>query len=134
MTLGVRYTTRDLRRRNRAMLLSLIYHQGAASRVELMQASGLSSGSVSNVAGDLVEAGMVAEVGLAGSDGGRPRTLLQVRPGYGDVVGVVIAETNIRWGRSTGSCAARPPQPSPSRSGTCGLSRPCTRYRRASRR
>ncbi|GAA2332011.1 ROK family transcriptional regulator [Dactylosporangium salmoneum] len=95
---AMRHTTRDLRRRNRAALLSLIYHQGTASRVELMQASGLSSGSVSNVVGDLVADGMIAETGSEDSDGGRPRTLLRVRPEFGNVVGVDIGETHVQVG------------------------------------
>ncbi|MEV6930200.1 ROK family transcriptional regulator [Dactylosporangium sp. NPDC051485] len=94
----MRHTTRDLRRRNRAALLSLIYHQGTASRVELMQASGLSSGSVSNVVGDLVADGMIAEIGSEDSDGGRPRTLLRVRPEFANVVGVDIGETHVQVG------------------------------------
>ncbi|MEV4759643.1 ROK family protein [Micromonospora sp. NPDC049559] len=94
----MRHTTRDLRRRNRAALLTHIYHQDAASRLELMHASGLSSGSVSNVVSDLVNDGMVAEVGSEDSDGGRPRALLRVRPEFGDVVGVDIGETHIQVG------------------------------------
>ncbi|MER7003836.1 ROK family transcriptional regulator [Dactylosporangium sp. NPDC000555] len=97
MTLAMRQT-RDLRRRNRAVLLSLIYHQGPASRVELVQASGLSSGSVSNVVGDLVSDGMIAEFGSEDSDGGRPRALLRVRPEFGKVVGVDIGETHVQVG------------------------------------
>jgi predicted NBD/HSP70 family sugar kinase len=98
VTPSTRHTTRDLRRRNRAALLSHIYHQGAASRLELMHASGLSSGSVSNVVSDLVNDGMVAEVGSEDSDGGRPRALLRVRPDFGNVVGVDIGETHIQVG------------------------------------
>jgi predicted NBD/HSP70 family sugar kinase len=94
----MRHTTRDLRRRNRAALLLHIYHQGTASRVELMRASGLSSGSISNVVSDLINDGMIAEVGSVDSDGGRPRALLRVRPEFGNVVGVDIGETHIQVG------------------------------------
>jgi predicted NBD/HSP70 family sugar kinase len=98
VTLAIRHTTRDLRRRNRASLLSHVYHQGTASRVELMRASGLSSGSISNVVSDLINDGMIAEVGSVDSDGGRPRALLRVRPEFGNVVGVDIGETHIQVG------------------------------------
>ncbi|MET7401362.1 ROK family protein [Dactylosporangium sp. NPDC005572] len=98
MTLATRHTTRDLRRRNRAALLAHIYHQGSASRLELMQVSGLSSGSVSNVVSDLVNDGMIAEVGSEDSDGGRPRALLRVRPEFGSVIGVDIGETHVQVG------------------------------------
>ncbi|MFC4943729.1 ROK family protein [Pseudonocardia sp. GCM10023141] len=91
-------TTRDLRRHNRAALLSHLYRHGPGSRLELMQASGLSSASVSNVVSDLISDGLVAEAGSENSDGGRPRTLLQVRPDVGHVVGVDVGETHLQAG------------------------------------
>lgn len=63
-----------------------------------MQASGLSSATVSNVISDLINDGMVAEAGSVDSDGGRPRTLLRVRSEYGSVVGVDIGETHVQVG------------------------------------
>jgi predicted NBD/HSP70 family sugar kinase len=92
----MRHTTRDLRRRHQASLLAHVYHHGPVSRADLMHASGLSSGSVSNVVSDLVAQGVVAEVGSENSDGGRPRTLLRVRPDYGNVVGVDVGETHVQ--------------------------------------
>jgi predicted NBD/HSP70 family sugar kinase len=41
---------------------------------------------------------MVAEAGSVDSDGGRPRTLLRVRPDYAQVVGVDIGETHVQVG------------------------------------
>jgi predicted NBD/HSP70 family sugar kinase len=79
-------------------LLSRLYLNGPGSRLELMRASGLSSATVSNVISDLINDGMVAEAGSVDSDGGRPRTLLQVRPDYAQVVGVDIGETHIQVG------------------------------------
>ncbi len=91
-------TTRDLRRHNRTSVLTRLYLHGPASRFDLMRATGLSSATVSNVVTDLVADGMVAEAGLLDSDGGRPRTLLEVRPGYAQVVGVDIGETHVQVG------------------------------------
>jgi predicted NBD/HSP70 family sugar kinase len=91
-------TTRDLRRHNRTSVLSRLYLHGPASRFDLMRATGLSSATVSNVVTDLVADGLVAEAGLLVSDGGRPRTLLEVRPGYARVVGVDIGETHVQVG------------------------------------
>ncbi|WP_091287951.1 ROK family transcriptional regulator [Amycolatopsis xylanica] len=98
MTRAVQQTTRDLRRHNRAALLSQLYLHGPGSRLELMRASGLSSATVSNVVSDLVADGLVAEAGSIDSDGGRPRTLLRVRPEFGHVVGVDIGETHLQAG------------------------------------
>jgi predicted NBD/HSP70 family sugar kinase len=95
---SIQQTTRDLRRHNRSALLSRLYLDGPGSRLELMRASGLSSATVSNVISDLISDGMVAEAGSVDSDGGRPRTLLRVRPDFGHVVGVDIGETHVQVG------------------------------------
>lgn len=92
----VRRTVRDLRRHNRSVLLSSLYLGEPRSRQELGQATGLSQGTVSNVVGELIEEGLVVEAGLVDSDGGRPRTLLRVNPGYTHVVGVDVGETRVR--------------------------------------
>jgi predicted NBD/HSP70 family sugar kinase len=91
-------TTRDLRRHNRTSVLTLLYLHGPASRFDLVRATGLSSATVSNVVTDLVADGLVAEAGQLDSDGGRPRTLLEVRPGYAQVAGVDIGETHVQVG------------------------------------
>ncbi|MDQ7906216.1 ROK family transcriptional regulator [Phytohabitans sp. ZYX-F-186] len=91
-----RATVRDMRRRNRAVLLSRLYHDGPSSRQELTGVTGLSAASVSNLVGEMLEQGLVEEAGAVDSDGGRPRTLLRVRPGYAYVVGVDVGETRVR--------------------------------------
>src|SRR5215831_10199800 len=91
-----RSTVRDLRRRNRSALLSKLFFDGPLSRQELTQLTGLSAGTVSNVTGELVEERLVVEAGLVDSDGGRPRVLLRVDPGYGHVVGVDVGETGVK--------------------------------------
>jgi predicted NBD/HSP70 family sugar kinase len=91
-------TTKDLRRHNRTSVLTKLYLHGPASRFDLMAATGLSSATVSNVVTGLVGDGLVAEAGLLDSDGGRPRTLLAVRPGYAQVAGVDIGETHVQVG------------------------------------
>src|SRR5580658_6603871 len=89
-------TVRDLRRVNRGAVLRRLFLQGSLNRVALAQLTGLSSGSVTNVTAALLEEGLIAEVGLEESDGGRPRVLLEVNPEFGSVIGVEVGETNIR--------------------------------------
>ncbi|MDX6350129.1 MAG: hypothetical protein QOF84_4919 [Streptomyces sp.] len=89
-------TVRDLRRGSRAAVLQRLYFAGPLSRQELGPATGLSSGSISNVVGDLVAEGLVEEAGAVDSDGGRPRTLLRVAPGHGCVIGIDVGETRVR--------------------------------------
>ncbi|MFI9292318.1 ROK family transcriptional regulator [Streptomyces gardneri] len=89
-------TVRDLRRENRTAVLRRLYFDGPASRLTLGPATGLSSGSVSNVVAELVAEGLVEEAGSIDSAGGRPRTLLRVTPDSGFMIGVDIGETRIR--------------------------------------
>jgi predicted NBD/HSP70 family sugar kinase len=91
-----RRTVRDLRRHNRSRVLSKLFFDGPLSRQELTQLTGLSAGTVSNVTGELVEERLVVEAGLVDSDGGRPRVLLRVDHGYGQVVGVDVGETGVK--------------------------------------
>lgn len=90
-----RATVRDLRRRNRSTLLSMLFFDGPLSRHELGGSTGLSAATVSNVVGELIDDGLVVEAGQVESDGGRPRVLLRVNPSYGQVVGIDVGETGV---------------------------------------
>lgn len=91
-----RATVRDLRRVNRAAVLRRMFLDGPLNRVVLAELTGLSSASVTNVVGDLIDEELVVEVGTEESDGGRPRVLLKVNPDFGVVIGVDVGETRIR--------------------------------------
>ncbi|MFJ6581265.1 ROK family protein [Streptomyces sp. NPDC091368] len=89
-------TVRDLRRENRTAVLRRLYFDGPMSRLMLGPATGLSSGSVSNVVAELVAEGLVEEAGSVDSAGGRPRTLVRISPACGFMIGVDIGETRVR--------------------------------------
>lgn len=89
-------TVRDLRLGNRAAVLRRLYFHGPMSRQALGGATGLSSGSVSNVVAELTADHLLEEAGVVESDGGRPRTLLRVAPGSGHLIGVDVGETRVR--------------------------------------
>ena len=73
------------------------HHPGQQlSRLDLSAATGLSAASVTNVVRELLDEGIVIETGLAESDGGRPRAMLGMNPGYGYVIGVDVGETRTR--------------------------------------
>jgi predicted NBD/HSP70 family sugar kinase len=90
-----RTTVRDVRRANRASLLTDLFHGGRQSRQELGDTTALSQASVSNLIGEMIDEGLVEEAGLVGSDGGRPRALLRVAPDYGYVVGADVGEARL---------------------------------------
>jgi predicted NBD/HSP70 family sugar kinase len=91
-----RTTVRDVRRRNRSVLLSTLYFDGPFSRQHLSERTGLSPATVSTVIGALLDEGIVVEAGSVDSDGGRPRVMLRVSPAYRHVVGVDVGEGRIR--------------------------------------
>ncbi|HXR42274.1 MAG TPA: helix-turn-helix domain-containing protein, partial [Acidothermaceae bacterium] len=91
-----RGTVLDLRRGNRSALLRALYFDSPTSRQELGAATGLSPASVSSVVNELLDAGLVIEAGAVNSDGGRPRTLIEVNPGYAKVIGIDVGETRVR--------------------------------------
>src|SRR6202167_109452 len=86
-------TVRDLRKSNRSRALWQVFLNGPLTRQEVGTVAGLSPATVSNLVAALVAEGVVVEVGLEDSSGGRPRGLLQVNPGYGYVIGVDVGET-----------------------------------------
>ena len=77
-------------------MLSKLFFDGPLSRFELSQLTGLSSATVSNVTAELVEERLIVEAGQVESDGGRPRVLLRVDPGYGTVIGIDVGETGVK--------------------------------------
>ncbi len=88
-------TVRDLRKVNRHRILELAYFNVPISRLELSQLSGLSPATVTNVIADLLAEGIITELGAQESQGGRPRTILNVNQHYGYFVGVEVGETHI---------------------------------------
>jgi predicted NBD/HSP70 family sugar kinase len=86
-------TVRDLRRSNRSRALWRVFLDGPLTRQEIGADAGLSPATVSNLVADLLTEGVIAEVGLEDSNGGRPRGLLQVNPDYGYVIGVDVGES-----------------------------------------
>ncbi|MGO9206362.1 MAG: ROK family protein, partial [Candidatus Limnocylindrales bacterium] len=81
---------------NRSVVLRPLFLEGPLNRVDLGQLTGLSSASITNLTAALLEEGLIVEVGLEQSDGGRPRVMLQVNPEFGAVIGVEIGETGVR--------------------------------------
>ena len=95
MTERRRSTVRDLRRDNRSALLWSLFSGQPCSRQELCDATGLSTASVSTAVRALISEGIVTEAGPLESDGGRPRVLLRMDPGYGQVIGIDVGETRV---------------------------------------
>lgn len=91
----VKRTSRDIRRANRTELLRYVIARSPVSRQELAVATGLSLATVANLVGELLERGVLIEVGFEDSDGGRPRGLVAMHAEGGALIGIDVAETYI---------------------------------------
>ena len=81
---------------NGRLVLRTIYDRGLISRAEIARLTTLTRTSVSDVVGELLESGLVEEVGRGPSTGGKAPILLRVVSDARLVVGVEVAETEIR--------------------------------------
>ena len=79
MVISTHKLTRDESKlHNLQLALKLIYTQGDISRADIARATGLTRTTVSATAVELIEAGLVEEMGQGPSAGGKPPTLLRV--------------------------------------------------------
>jgi predicted NBD/HSP70 family sugar kinase len=85
----------DVRQRNRREALRRIILAGSTSRAELARESGLSVGSITNLATELIAEGLVIEAGVVASQGGRPVTLLAPNPSGAYLLGADVGERGV---------------------------------------
>lgn len=88
-------TVSDVRQRNRSQALRSIILSGQTSRAELARECGLSVASVTNLASELMEEGLVVEAGSVASSGGRPVTLLAPNPFGAYFLGADVGERGV---------------------------------------
>ncbi len=89
-------TARDLRRTNRSSILRELLFAGESTRQALAGRTRLSPATVGLVIADLLDEGLVNEVGTQESSGGRPRTIVRVVPDRGMAIGVDVGERGVR--------------------------------------
>jgi N-acetylglucosamine repressor len=71
-------TRTDSKNQNRRFVLQCIYGRQSTSRAEVARTTGLTRATVSEIVSDLLDEGLVLEVGTAPSGGGKPPTLLAI--------------------------------------------------------
>ncbi|MFF3608324.1 ROK family transcriptional regulator [Streptomyces sp. NPDC002463] len=84
--------TQDNRIHNRALVLSVLYHEGAKSRADLVRATRLTAPTVSALVAELEADGLVADVGQLPDTGrrrGKPSTLVEIQD---DAVTLVVLD------------------------------------------
>ncbi|WP_378947845.1 ROK family protein [Mesorhizobium sp. ANAO-SY3R2] len=92
MSVGIRHD--DLRRRNRAMVISAVRRASQPSRTEIAAATGLSHSTISTISSDLIAEGILAEAKSgepASMKRGRPQVALALDPKAAAIVAVVLS-------------------------------------------
>lgn len=116
--------TLNSRRLNRQRLLEAVRRSGPISRADLAKKTRLSPPTVSALVEDLVhEVGLLHEVGIGTSKGGRPPIMLQFNAEFGYLVGVDVGSRTLRVALTDlqGKVLARHQEPTDSSSGTATL-------------
>lgn len=75
----------------RLILKAIYHHKGEISRAELSRQTQLTPATVSDLVGDLVESGLIKEVGYGSSAGGKPPILLSFDPNSRQMVCVDLS-------------------------------------------
>lgn len=87
---------RDTRATNLRVVLQLLWHSDGLSRADISRASGLTRATVSDLVTELVDEGLIEQVGRGPSKVGKPATLLAVRRQSRTIVAVDLRPTFIR--------------------------------------
>lgn len=88
----------NTRRLNRQRLLEAIRRLGPISRADLAKRTHLSPPTVSALIEELVgEAGLLREIGVGASSGGRPPIMLEFNADYGCLAGVDLGSRTVRF-------------------------------------
>ncbi len=86
-------TPEDARRVNRSLLLGVLHRHGARSRADLAKHTGLTRATVSAVVRDLLDDGLVQELGLGPAGRvGKPATLVDIDPDGRRIVCLDLSE------------------------------------------
>ncbi len=71
-------THEDTRNQNRRFVLQCIFSSAPTTRANISRATGLTRATVSNLISELLDEGLILELGTAPSKGGKPPTLLTI--------------------------------------------------------
>lgn len=89
-------TRQQTKKHNKRLILKTIYDQGQISRAEIARATQLTRATVSSLVAELIEEGLVEEIGYEPSRGGKPATLISVIENSRHLIGVDLANSEFR--------------------------------------
>lgn len=89
-------SAQDTRQHNLSAVLQVIYREPEPSRADIARFTGLTRPTVSSLVAELIEAGVVTELGVGVSAGGKPPTILGVRPEARSIVALDLSREPLR--------------------------------------
>ena len=92
-------THQQTKQRNRDLVLKMIFEHDAISRAEVARVTKLTRATVSDMVTNLIEEGLVEEVGYGESIGGKAPILLSLVADSGYLIGLTRRRINlsVRW-------------------------------------
>lgn len=89
---------KDVKRRNRQVIIEAVMKAGSLSRIEIAQKTELAASTVSSLASELLSEGLLIEAGTVNT-AGRSRTELAINPQYGSISVIEISrrEVCVTW-------------------------------------
>jgi glucokinase-like ROK family protein len=94
--LTAKATQEQTKTHNRNLILKIIYTEGSVSRADIARATGLTRTTASAVVNELIDEGLVVEIGTGRSLGGKPPILLQVVDDCRYLLGIDLADSEFR--------------------------------------
>jgi glucokinase-like ROK family protein len=89
-------TREDSKTHNKTLIFNTLYHSHNASRADVSRITGLTRSTVSEIVGELIDEGLVSEVGIGQSAGGKPPVLLSVINAARQIIGIDLASGEFR--------------------------------------
>ena len=83
---------------NKRLVLRTIYARREISRAELARSTKLTRTTISSIVTELINDGLVLEIGLGSSDGGKPPVLLQIDDHGRHMIGIDLGSNHISGG------------------------------------
>jgi glucokinase-like ROK family protein len=89
-------TREDGKAHNKTLILNTVYHGRETSRADVSRITGLTRSTVSDIVSELIEEGLVTEIGMGQSARGKPPVLLSVVNEARQIVGIDLASGEFR--------------------------------------
>jgi N-acetylglucosamine repressor len=84
-----------IRNQNRALVINLLRLHGSLSRTAISERTQLAPSALTRLTRDLLAEGLVIEIGMSSSTGGRPAVLVALNPEYCRTIGVKVERTRV---------------------------------------